>query len=173
MTCDCEYNNDSVRAPTSKFVGADSRFYGPVMPLFRRMTTIKRAIPGDMMKLDAPDEAKINRREDQRVAVEVSVTMESDSNVYVGFTDNISEGGLFVATYDLVPIGSTLQLQFQLPDEEEPISVEAEVRWHRPADSQGEGLMPGFGARFLDVDDADQERIEQFVDSREPMFHPD
>lgn len=118
------------------------------------------------------DEVAIERRNQQRVAVEVGVTMTSDSNLFVGLTDNISEGGLFVATHELLPVGSELDLEFQLPEDDEPISVRAQVRWHRPVSQASADRMPGFGARFVDLDDSDRERLEDFVDSREPMFHP-
>ncbi len=125
------------------------------------------------MEFDDAAEVTIDRRGGERVSVDVEVTMTSDSNVYVGLTDNISEGGLFVATHDLLPVGSRLELKFRLPDYDEPISAKAEVRWHRPPESYSAEGMPGFGARFVDIDDDDQSRIEKFVDSREPMFHPD
>lgn len=118
------------------------------------------------------DEVSINRREEPRVAVRVGVTMSSDSNLYVGFADNVSEGGLFVATHELLPIGTTLELEFCLPDNDEPICSRAEVRWHRTASDPQNGVLPGFGACFVDVDSADRKRLEQFIDSREPLFHP-
>lgn len=118
------------------------------------------------------DEVHINRRDEPRVGVRVGVTMTSDSNLYVGFADNVSEGGLFVATHELLPIGTTLELEFCLPDDEVPIHSTAEVRWHRTASDPKNGVLPGFGACFVEIDAADRERVEEFVDGREPLFHP-
>ena len=119
------------------------------------------------------DDVKIDRRRQPRVAVKLGVTLSSESNFFVGFTNNVSEGGLFVATHDLLPIGEQVQLQFQLPKEEEPISVDAEVRWHRPIASARDGAPPGFGAQFVEIDDGDHRRLQEFVSSREPIFFPD
>lgn len=118
------------------------------------------------------DDVEIDRRQQSRVSVKVGVTMNSDSNVYVGLTDNVSKGGLFIATYDLLAIGRTIELEFRLPEHEEPIEVQAEVRWHRPESDPDNGAPRGFGARFVDLDDGDRERLEAFVEDREPMFHP-
>ena len=124
------------------------------------------------MTFDEEDEVSIERREQPRVSVEVEVTMTSDSNVYVGLTDNVSEGGLFVATHDLLPIGSVVELEFSLPDDDDPIRVEAEVRWHRRVSRQNYDIMPGFGAEFVDIDPSSRGSLEAFIESREPMFHP-
>ena len=49
----------------------------------------------------SPDDRRQARR---RYQVEVGVA--SDHNVYTGFTEDISSGGLFVATHDILPIGT-------------------------------------------------------------------
>ena len=116
---------------------------------------------------------KISGRQHARVSVNLGVTLRSDSNFYVGFADNISEGGLFVATHDLLPIGSAITLEFRLPGDDEPICIPAEVRWQRPVSDPENGILPGFGAKFLEVDSADQARLDDFISSREPLFHPD
>ncbi|MFW6354989.1 MAG: PilZ domain-containing protein, partial [Verrucomicrobiota bacterium] len=77
-----------------------------------------------------------------------AVTMTSDCNLYVGFTADMSEGGLFVATHELLPIGEVVDLRIDLGDGGEPVEVEAEVRWLRPVEDASEDVMPGFGARF-------------------------
>lgn len=118
-------------------------------------------------------EVKIEHRRDRRVAVKVGVTMSSDSNFFVGFTDNVSEGGLFLATYNLLPIGREVELEFRLPDEEKPIRAQAEVRWHRSVSDPGNGELVGFGARFSKVPEGDQERLKSFLSKREPIFHPE
>ncbi len=119
------------------------------------------------------DDVSVRRREAKRVAVELGVTMTSDSNFYVGFANNISEGGLFVATHQMVEVGSTVDLRFELPGEDEPVVVEAEVRWQRTAVDYDSGILPGFGVQFGDLDDETRARIERYIEDREPIFHPD
>lgn len=118
-------------------------------------------------------EVIINRRENDRKRVRVAVSMHSDSNFYVGFADNMSQGGLFVATHELLSIGETIDLVFELSGEEELVEVKAEVCWLRAVSDVNNGLLPGFGARFIDLDDEDRARLEKFLENREPMFHPE
>ena len=113
------------------------------------------------------------RRSEERKKIRVGVTMDSGSNLYVGFTDNISEGGLFVATHELVDIGTLIDLEFKLPGHDEPVRVRGEVRWQRTVAEIGEGVFPGFGVEFHDLSESDLERGQKFLNSREPIFHPE
>lgn len=122
-----------------------------------------------MTSADDTDE----RRESARRPVRVGVTLTSDSNLYVGFTDNISEGGLFVATQELLDIGEQVRLEFELPGSDETIEVDGEVRWHRRVSDIKDGIYPGYGVQFIDLADSDKQRLQKFLKQRDPMFHPD
>ena len=114
-----------------------------------------------------------NERQNERVAIDLGVTMTSESNFYVGFAGNISEGGLFVATHQMIPVGRTIDLQFRLPDGEEPVSLEARVCWQRTAVDYDDGILPGFGVQFVNLDENTRKRLEEFLETREPIFHPE
>jgi uncharacterized protein (TIGR02266 family) len=111
-----------------------------------------------------------NRREHTRVVLKTSVHMASESNFYTGFTDNISEGGIFIATYNHAPLGTKLTLEFSLPDEGPPIRVEGEVRWLREFNPSSE-VSPGMGFRFCDIDDESKNRVENFCRGRDTLFY--
>jgi uncharacterized protein (TIGR02266 family) len=119
------------------------------------------------------EEVKINRRQDRRISVTAGVTMSSDSNIFVGLTDDISEGGIFVATYDVLPVGRKIDLEVSLPGQDAPICAQAEVRWHRSVADPISGELVGFGAKFFDISDSDQERLRDFIMQRDPLFHPE
>jgi uncharacterized protein (TIGR02266 family) len=123
--------------------------------------------------LSEESEVSINRRVSDRKRVRVAVSMSSDSNLYVGFADNMSEGGIFVATHEFLPIGDVIDLEFRLSDDEDPVTASAEVRWHRAVTDADIDVLPGFGAKFLDLDDEDRQRLELFLEDREPIFHPE
>jgi len=125
---------------------------------------VTRTIPS------TPRSVAAERRAHQRVNVEVEVGVYSESNFYTGFSADISAGGLFVATYELRPIGSPVNLEFTLPDGTE-IKVAGEVRWVKdPVDDDSDG-SPGMGVKFEKLT-ADQLRaLEEFVANREPLFH--
>src|SRR5204862_183615 len=72
-----------------------------------------------------------HKRQLVRVKVTVEVTLESEHNFYTGFLQNLSTGGLFVATHDLHSTGAELEVQFTLPDQPDPCEAVARVRWVR------------------------------------------
>lgn len=118
-------------------------------------------------------EVKIEKRQEKRVSVRVNVSVTSESNFFVGFADNVSEGGLFMATYHLLPIGEEIEIELSLPEEDKPILARGEVRWHRSIQDPGNGELVGFGAKFVEVYESDQQRLQEFVAQREPLFHPE
>lgn len=108
----------------------------------------------------------------ERKTIEVEIGVYSDSNFYTGFTEDISEGGLFAATYDLVPIGSTIDVEFSLPGGHQ-VRVGGEVRWLRDPIEDDSGAPPGMGIRFTDVDSHAHEAISEFIAARAPLFFDD
>ena len=118
----------------------------------------------------APDEGRISDRRD--FAAEIEISQESDHNFYTGFTENISSGGLFIATRDLKPIGSIMEIAFSIPGQEIKISTRAEVRWQRLEQSDADS-MPGIGVRFLDINPASAQAINQFIGTRGSLFYDD
>ncbi len=101
--------------------------------------------------------------------VETSVDQFSGSNFYWGLTNDISEGGVFVATIAILKPGAELQLSLTLPDSEEPVRVTGVVRWIRDQDF-GAHAPPGYGVQFTDLTPESRARIEAFVRRRDPLF---
>ena len=110
------------------------------------------------------------RRQHLRHNVELEVTMESETNFYMGLTENLSEGGLFIATHVLKPLGTQIEVSFKLPDMPEPIKVTGTVRWLREY-SPTSDTSPGMGVRFDQIDQQHVEHIRNFLAARDPLFH--
>jgi uncharacterized protein (TIGR02266 family) len=117
---------------------------------------------------EAPSED--NRRIHPRFAVDLDVTMSSEHNFYAGFAENISSGGLFIATHVLKPVGEKLEISVKVPNRADPVRCMGAVRWVREY-SERSNVPPGLGIRFLDLPAADAEAIEQFLKDREPLFY--
>ena len=106
-----------------------------------------------------------------RAEVSLAVSVESESNFYAGFTENLSECGVFVATHAPLEIGSTVEVSVALP-ENETIRARGTVRWLRPY-SESNGIAPGMGVRFDQLSAKDSARIQAFCEARAPMFFDD
>jgi uncharacterized protein (TIGR02266 family) len=107
----------------------------------------------------------------RRTEVELVVSVESESNFYAGFTENLSECGVFVATHAPLQIGSAVEVSVTLP-ENETIRARGTVRWLRPY-SESSGIAPGMGVRFDRLSAQDSARIQAFCEARAPMFFDD
>ena len=115
-----------------------------------------------------------NVRASERFDLEVKVDLESDHNFYTGLTQNISAGGVFIATHHLRRIGDHITLKFTLPGSEKVISVETEVRWIR----ENTALLradhgTGMGVRFINLSAEAKAAIDGFVQSRESLYYDD
>jgi uncharacterized protein (TIGR02266 family) len=112
----------------------------------------------------------LEHRRHHRVAVDVEVTLESDTNFYTGITGDISEGGLFIATHAPPPPGAEVQFSLHLPGANEAWAVRGVVRWVREAEACGWGVSPGCGVQFTDVPAAALDAIAEFVRRRETIY---
>jgi uncharacterized protein (TIGR02266 family) len=109
------------------------------------------------------------RRQHTRVDVELEVSLESESNFYMGLTENLSEGGLFIATHFFKPIGTRIEVSFKLPKYPEPIRAKGVVRWVRIY-SEASDAPPGMGVRFEQIAERDAMQIRDFLAQRAPVF---
>ncbi|MBH24747.1 MAG: hypothetical protein CMH57_09910 [Myxococcales bacterium] len=120
----------------------------------------------------APESAET--RQHTRIGVELEVTLESESNFYAGFSMNISEGGLFIATYDVQPVGSEIKISLALGDDEPPITAYGLVRWVREYNPASPDTSPGMGVQFTRMSREDVMRIYRFcAERRDPLFYED
>jgi molecular chaperone DnaK len=115
-----------------------------------------------------------NVRAAERHDLEVKVDLESEHNFYTGLTQNISSGGLFIATHHLRKIGDRITLKFTLPNSEKVLAVETEVRWIREntALMRAEGGT-GMGVRFINLTPETSAAINSFVQARESLYYDD
>ncbi len=138
--------------------------------------------PVSMSSLKAPTGKADARRVAERLDVEVEVTVEdhrdtvsadvtasSDHNFFMGFSENISEGGLFIATHRPKKVGELVDLEFTLPGVAQKVKAVGEVRWTRVY-AESNDAPPGMGVRFVEMSEEDAAAIRAFVQRRSPIF---
>ncbi|HXN31053.1 MAG TPA: TIGR02266 family protein [Polyangiaceae bacterium] len=116
-----------------------------------------------------PPPAPRDQRAYPRLPFEIDITLESESQFYTGFSENLSEGGIFVATHALRPVGSRLDMVFTLPGVKGPMRAEGAVCWLR-LHSDTSDLPAGMGLRFVSLRSEDAEIIRAFCAHRPPLF---
>jgi uncharacterized protein (TIGR02266 family) len=120
----------------------------------------------------APVLQPADRRSHPRSAWRTEINLASGSNFYSGLTDDISAGGVFVATQTPLAIGAEVELEFSLPDGGAPIRVGGVVRWLRERKGSA-GPDPGMGIKFESLDGTSRARIETFVALRRSELFED
>ncbi|MCK5808699.1 TIGR02266 family protein [bacterium] len=122
----------------------------------------------DVTGRSADDVVLHNDRVAQRVSIELEVTTQGQHNFFHGMTEDVSQGGLFVATTQLYPIGTNVEIVLRLDGS--ALQIKAEVVWVRDI-PQSEGDTPrGMGLHFSNIEDGDLQKIRQFLHKKEPLF---
>jgi uncharacterized protein (TIGR02266 family) len=119
----------------------------------------------DPMSASLSTDARAHRR----LQLELEVNLQSDSNFYIGLTENLSNGGIFVATHLVQPIGTAVALTLRLPNRKTPLTLAGRVRWVREFSDLLE-VPPGMGIEFESISDTDARSIREFLAARTPLF---
>lgn len=105
------------------------------------------------------------RRHTPRTRLAVDVSLYSETHFFAGLSEDIGEGGLFVATHASVPRGSHVDLVFTLPTSHE-VRVRGIVRWTRGVDCE---TSPGIGIQFEALSSHDAAAVRAFLRHRPPL----
>jgi uncharacterized protein (TIGR02266 family) len=125
-----------------------------------------------VIKPIALQDGAVQRREHARFSVNLEVGIGSEHNFYAGFAENISAGGIFVATHMLKPQGEVVELTIHLPGAPNAVRGRGEVRWIRECNDRS-SIPPGMGIRFVALEEGSPKSIETFLRQRAPMFFDD
>jgi len=112
------------------------------------------------------------RREAPRRQVEVEIGYQSETNFFTGLSTDISAGGLFVASYDVPPLGTPVNVNFRLPGGP-MMSLDGVVRWARELNPVNPEMVPGFGVSFEHLDPAEEQAINRYLAHSAPLLYED
>lgn len=112
------------------------------------------------------------RRGHNRAVIEIPVTYSYINTFFYDYINNISLGGTFIKTVNLLPVGTRFRFVIKLSDSPEEINLNAEVVWIREQDEQVKNsLLPaGMGIRFIFSSEQErldfQEKVERMIRDR-------
>lgn len=104
------------------------------------------------------------RRRFERVKLNVPIKLDSVTS-FDAETRDVSTGGVFVTLEDILPVGSLVDLEFQIPGADRHFKVLGEVRW-----SQEERGAAGLGIEFLNLDDERRAELAEVVDAYSVVY---
>ena len=118
----------------------------------------------------AKEQSASERRDKERRDFEVEIGIQSETNFFTGFSMDISSGGLFVATYDVPPVGTSVNVNFSVPGGP-MMSLNGEVMWVREFNEISPETAPGMGVRFDALTPEEEEAINLYISSSTPLFY--
>jgi tetratricopeptide (TPR) repeat protein len=105
----------------------------------------------------------------KRVSLEVNIGSTTDSNFYVDASDQLIDGGVFVATYEALDEGTLVTLTLTLPGKIIARAYGRVVITRDLMDAFADHI-PGMGIAFEKIDARSFALIERFARKRAPMF---
>jgi uncharacterized protein (TIGR02266 family) len=105
----------------------------------------------------------------ERQPLRVAVHVDGSAGSYEAVSENISIGGLLLATDREHAVGDKVRLRFQLPNQEAMLSIEAEVRWLRRRAGVPGAPPSGLGLLFLSPDWSFKLGLRRFIAVTSPM----
>jgi uncharacterized protein (TIGR02266 family) len=101
-------------------------------------------------------------RKTPRTPIALQVNYHAVDNFLRDFADDLSTGGMFIATREPPEPGTQLILEFMLPGHKYPIRVKAEVMWSRTKLTTI-GQLRGMGVKFIDLSASAKDKINAIV----------
>jgi uncharacterized protein (TIGR02266 family) len=99
-----------------------------------------------------------------RVDIPILVAFSSEAFAVREFTLNLSEGGIFIPTDNMCPVGTRGTLKFRSSQFETPMLMVAEVVHTVPPGEEKPGKQCGLGLKFLEVEDAQLKKLREMVE---------
>jgi uncharacterized protein (TIGR02266 family) len=101
-----------------------------------------------------------DRRQHPRVKLRIEVSYQKMDSYLHRFTDNISEGGCFIETDEVLPPRTEVPMEFSFPNYPDPVVIIGEVVW------VVEGTHSGMGIQYKKISTDAQKVLREIVESR-------
>ena len=107
-----------------------------------------------------------SRRSFSRLATRLNVRWSSAGDFLAAWSENISRGGVFVATRNPPPLRAIVELQLELPDGGPPARTRAEVVQRATVEeARASGRIAGAGLQFIDSDSEFRRRLDACIET--------
>jgi type IV pilus assembly protein PilZ len=106
----------------------------------------------------------MGRRDLLRIDAKVEVEYKNFDQFYKEYTRNISKGGLFIKTNNVLKQQTVLEIVIRIPGTDTPLKLIGEVvHAIEPEMAKAHGWEAGIGLHFVDFDEGVQKQVEAYV----------
>jgi len=89
---------------------------------------------------------------------------DDPERVFSSYSINLSTGGMFIGTKELLPIDSQLNIEFILPEDGRIIKCSGRVSWlNHPESIKNQDLPTGMGLQFMNLSMEDMNSLRKFI----------
>lgn len=108
---------------------------------------------------------KSNNRLAPRIGTRIKVFYECEGEkLFANFTVNMSTGGVFLESEDVLAENTPLVMEFDLPGQDKKIRCQGKVAWRNmPGDRHIQELPSGMGIQFVDLKLEEMDAIRQYL----------
>ena len=107
---------------------------------------------------------KMQYRKSPRYMARLCISYSRGSKVLTDYSVNMSTGGVFLETDNLLPVDSLLTVEFTLRDNPTAIKCTGRVAWlNHPEALKNQNLPVGMGLQFVGLSLDDMNTIRQFI----------
>jgi uncharacterized protein (TIGR02266 family) len=120
------------------------------------------------------DERTTEERTHPRVESIFRARYATLDQLVVGYSADLSKGGMFLSSDQALPVNATFTLKLELPSRGGELSVKCRVVYARDAAAaEKTGKPAGMGVQFLDLDEQALNRIGQFIAEQSMLAEDD
>ena len=105
-----------------------------------------------------------DKRQKKRIPLQLLVSYKVDGKVVDNFSFNLSSGGMFIETRAQLPVGSMIDLIFEIPMNSKEVHIKGEVMWQKT-----DGSPKGMGIEFKDFTDEKKAILAHAIDDLEQV----
>ena len=100
-----------------------------------------------------------------RICMRLTIYIGSDQQkLMTNYSVNMSTGGVFIETENILPVDTPLSIKFKLPGNDIIITCKARVAWtNERGDLKKNSFSPGMGIQFLDLTLENLQAIRNFI----------
>jgi CRP/FNR family cyclic AMP-dependent transcriptional regulator len=137
----------------SEFNQISSDFRAVIRTLVKRLRNTTLKLSG----------ATAPRRIEERTSAKIRITFKKVSDFFRAYIAKLGAGGLFIRTTQMVPTGTILNLEFNLPDSDHVIQTKGKVVWARSKEESDERKPPGLGIQFVEMSAEDTNLLNNYI----------